>query len=178
MFKKRIQWMAVLAVTCLLAGPAWAAQGKGNPLSDASFDLNSAARLATSDDDGRTHVRFAGEGTAEVNADGVSLALGVLTQTDGDRTLTITPDGEFKRLGRSRNFVGHGSAVVDLNGELTEFANVRIMVKLRGAGDRMRMIGKVRGKNGPHTDADNQTPPDILNAVFRGQRVADEPAAE
>jgi hypothetical protein len=176
--KKRIQWLAVLAVTCLLAGPALAAQGKGNPLGDASFDLNTAARLATSDDDGRTHVRFVGDGTASVSADGVSLELGVFTQTDGDRTLTVTPDGEFKRLGRSRNFIGNGSAVVDLNGELTEFANVRIMVKLRGAGDRMRMIGKIRGKNGPHADTDSQTPPDILNAVFRGQRVVEEPAPE
>ena len=177
MKKRSIQWLTVVAVLCLMAAPIWAA-GKGNPQREVNFDLRTGARLASSDADSgeRTHVRFKGEGGSTINSDGVSLELGELTQVEGDSTLTITPNNDFKRRGRSRVFMGTGSAVVDNDGELTEFSNVRIMVKLRGKGARLRLIGKVKGVNRSDADdADAQTPPDVLHGVIRGQRVENEP---
>ncbi len=54
----------------------------------------------------------------------------------------------------------------------------RSMVKLRGKGKHLRMIGKFRGKNGPHTADGHKAPPDILHGAFRGQRVRVEPIDE
>lgn len=176
MVRQRIQWLMVLVLLCLVAGTAWAEADK--PAREAVFDLRTGARVATTDAQSgeRTHARFRGEGDGAISSDGVSLSLGVLTQVQGDSTLTITPNGDFERRGRSRVFIGTGSAVVDRDGELTEFANVRIIVKLRGKGARLRMIGKVKGVNRiDGGDADEQTPPDVLHGVFRGQRVAVEP---
>ncbi len=176
MTKQSIQWLTVLALVCLVAGPAWA-ESSDKKSREAAFDLRTGARVASSDADSgeRTHVRFKGEGAGKVSSDGVSLELGVLTQVEGDSTLTITPNGDFTRRGRSRVFMGTGSAVVDNNGELTEFDNVRIMVKLRGKGARLRMIGKVKGVNrAGGGDADAQAPADVLHGVFRGQRVKNE----
>ena len=177
MISQRIQWVAAVALTCVLAVPAVAARGGARPIEDASFDLKSSARLATTnpENDERIHVRFAGEGQGEVSADGVSLTLGTLTQTDGDSTLTVTPDGDFNRRGRSRVFVGHGTATVDIDGVTTTFEDVRIIVKIRGRGDRLRLIGKFRGKNGPQVVDGVDVPPDVLHGRFRGQRVVVEP---
>ena len=176
MIKQSVQWLTALMMVCLMVAPASAA-GKNKQLSEASFDLRSSARLATTDAGSgeRTRVRFAGEGSGAVSADGVSLELGVLTQVEGDRALTITPNGDFVRRGRSRVFMGTGSAVVDNDGELTEFSNVRIMVKLRGKGERLRLIGKVKGVNQATADDDTPLPADVLHGTFRGQRVENEP---
>lgn len=176
MVSKRIQGLMVLVLTCLVAAPAWAQDDTQSR--EAAFDLRTGARVATTDADTgeRAHARFKGEGGGTISSEGVSLELGVLTQVDGDSTLTITPNGDFERRGRSRVFIGTGSAVVDRDGEQIEFANVRIMVKLRGKGARLRMIGKVKGVNRiDDGDAVEPTPPDVLHGVFRGQRVAVDP---
>ena len=180
MVNQSIKWVLAVALTFCVAAPVLASPSKGNTIPVASFELKSGARLATTDSDNgdRIHVRFAGEGSGEVSMDGVSIELDTLTQVDGDRTLTVTPVGEFKRRGRSRVFVGWGTATVELDDEVTSFERVRIMVKLRGRGDRLRMIGKFRGKNGPHTADGLKTPPDILHGVFRGQRVVVQPVDE
>ena len=177
MVRQRIQGLMVLVLMCLVAGPAWAEDG--DQAREAAFELRTGARVATTDADtgDRTHARFRGEGDGTFSSDGVSLELGVLTQVEGDSTLTITPNGDFERRGRSRVFIGTGSAVIDRDGEQIEFANVRIMVKLRGKGARLRMIGKVKGVNRiDDGDADAPTPADVLHGVFRGQRVAAESA--
>lgn len=177
MIKHRIQWLTVLALVCLVGGPVLA-EDTEKKSREATFELRTGARFASTDTDSdeRTHVRFKGEGGSTINSDGVSLGLGELTQVEGDSTLTITPNNDFQRRGRSRVFMGTGSAVVDNGGELTEFDNVRIMVKLRGKGARLRMIGKVKGVNrDDDVDADNAAPPDVLHGVFRGQRVESEP---
>lgn len=180
MVSHSIKWVLAVAVTCCMALPVLAAPGRGNTIPSASFDLKSGARLATTDSDNgdRIHVRFTGEGSAEVGAGGVSIELGTLTQVNGDRTVTVTPTGDFRRRGRSRVFVGWGTATVDLDGVVTSFEKVRIMVKLRGHGDRLRLIGKFRGKNGPHTVDGHRAPPDILRGGFRGQRVVAQPVDE
>ncbi len=177
MISQRIQWVMAVALMCVLAGPAVAARGGRGPIDDASFDLKSGARLATTDSDNgeRIHVRFEGEGQAEISTDGVSLTLGTLTQVDGGRTLTVTPDGDFTRRGRSRVFVGHGTATVDNDGVTTTFEDVRIVVKFRGRGNRLRLIGKFRGKNGPRAEEGLPSRPDVLHGRFRGQRVVAEP---
>ncbi len=176
MIRTRIHWVMAAALMFVVAGPAQAARRDRNALDTASFDLRSNAALATSDPDTgeRLHVRFAGEGQAQASAGGVTLTLGTLTQVDGGRTLVVTPSGALVRRGRSRVFVGRGTATVDDNGAATTIEKVRIVVKFRGRGDRLRLIGKFHGKNGPLTEAGVEAPPVVLRGRFRGQRVVAE----
>jgi len=166
----------MLVLMGALALPALAGSNKGQPMPNAAFDLQTKGRLTTNvgEDNDRSHLRFAGEGSAEANADGVGLTLGEMTQVEGGRIVTVTPEGEFTRRGRSRVFVGMGSATVDDNGEVTTFTEVRIMVKLQGRGDRLRLTGKFRGKNGPQAHEGIDAPPEILRGVIRGQRVLED----
>jgi hypothetical protein len=175
---QRIQWLAAVALTCVLAGPVLSAQGAEHPIDGAVFNLRSGAGIATfnPDSDQRIHARFAGKGKAKLSADGVRLALGPMTQVHGDRTLTVTPVGPLTRRGQSRVFVGHGMAQVGNAGEGLTFERVRIVIKLRGHGERLRMIGKFRGKNGPRVDEGLQGRPAVLYGRFHGQRVVPEPS--
>jgi hypothetical protein len=49
------------------------------------------------------------------------------------------------------------------------------VVKFRGKGHRLSLIGKFGGKAGAAADTDSQRPPAVLHGRFRGQRVAPEP---
>jgi hypothetical protein len=174
MVSQRIQWM--MAVACLLAGPVVSTQAEGDSTRSTSFDLKTGARLATTDtgDGERVYTRFAGEGQAQLSADGLSMTLDTLTQRDGDGTVTVTLDGDLTRRGRYRVFVGHGSATVETDGVTTTFDDVRVVVRFRGQGKRLRMIGQFRGRSGPSADADTDSLPDVLQGRIRGQRVSQE----
>ena len=159
----------------LLFSPVAAAQAGSPPDPAAAFDLNTVTRVTTTDDGTRTHLRLTGQGSATANASGIDLDLGVLTQADGDTTLTVTPKGDFKRRGKSRVFVGSATAVVESNGAATTFDRVRLVVKFRGKGERLRLIGVIRAKAGPGSDGGGPVPPALLNGKFRGQRIAVDP---
>ena len=174
MRRQRFRWLSVLAV-CLLAMPVMAQDGEAS--SGVPFKVKSGAVYArTADDGGRLRVRFKGEGEAEANRAAVSLALEALTQVDGDRVLTVTPDCDLERRGRGRVYFGTGTATVTgADGDVT-FEKVNIVVRLRGKGARLRMIGKFRGIEAVEVDDADAVPPDVLRGVIRGHRVAPQPS--
>lgn len=173
MSRRRMGWVAAAAVACLIAGPAMA-QSDDAALPGVSFNVRSGAVYATTDaDDGsRLRVRFKGEGTADADRAAVSLALEELTQVDGDRTLTVTPDGDLKRISRrARVYAGTGTATVTGDDGDVTFEKVHIVVSVRGYGHRLRMIGKYRGIERPVTDSDVAVRADVLRGVVRGRPV-------
>ncbi len=176
MTRQRWRWISAAALCCLLGAPVMA-QSSDDSTTSVPFAVKSGAVYATSnvEDGGRLRVRFLGEGEADVSRTAVSLSLEELTQVNGDRTLSVTPDGDLERVGRARLFAGTGTATVtDANGDVT-FEKVGIVVSLRGYGNRLKMIGKFRAKE---VDSSGALPPDILRGVVRGRPVPVDTATE
>ncbi|GAB4108013.1 MAG: hypothetical protein Kow00105_13410 [Phycisphaeraceae bacterium] len=169
MIRHKVQWLVAWGLVCLLAVPALAAEGD-RPERAKVFDVRTGAVITSPDGEGgRDHERFRGRGRAVIKADGAILELGVLQQRQGDGTLTVTPDGDLKRRGKSRVFVGKGTATAEVDGVTTTYP-VRIVVTLRGKGDRLRLAGKFVGRSGPTPATDvNVVPPSVLRGVIHGR---------
>lgn len=168
----RIGLAAALAVG--LSGVSAMAQDSGEPAS-VSFDLRTSARVVSRavGQGPDTLAAFVGEGSADATRRSVDVSLDQLSQREGEGTLDVTPSGPMKRLRRSRVFVGRGTASATIGDEQTDFEKVRFAARVRGGGERVRLLGKFNGREAgdvaAESDSDVAVPLTVLNGRFRGQ---------